>query len=291
MSSIEKGHLITTRSANSLTQTTCNILERTFTTRSITDPGPPPDGGLRAWSQVACGWMVVFTTWGWVNSFGAFQTYYTLHLPEPASTISWIGTVQNALTFFVGAFSGRLLDAGFFRPTLIVGAIVQLVGIFLMSVSEQYWQLLLTQGVMTGLGGGLFFTPSIGLIATYFSQRRALAIGIATTGNALGGVLYPVLVRELLPRIGFAWTVRVLGFLNTTFLIVVMIFMRPRLPPRLAGPIIDWRAFTEAPYALYVASLFFTLWGVYYTFYYVRPPLASCHHGVGFYLLTRSFPF
>jgi len=40
-----------------------NVLERVFTTRSIVDPPPPPDGGRHAWVQVACGWLVMFTTW------------------------------------------------------------------------------------------------------------------------------------------------------------------------------------------------------------------------------------
>lgn len=115
-----------------------NVLDRVLTTRSIADPGLPPDGGLKAWTQVACAWLVIFTTWGWVNSYGAFQTYYTLTLAESASTISWIGTVQNWLTFFIGAFSGRLLDAGLYVPTFIVGAVLQLLGMFLMSVSTKY---------------------------------------------------------------------------------------------------------------------------------------------------------
>jgi len=249
-----------------------NVLERVFTTRSIVDPPPPPDGGWQAWSQVACGWLVIFTTWGWVNSYGAFQTYYSLHLNESASTISWIGTVQNFLTFLIGAFSGRALDAGLYLPTLIIGSVIQLVGIFLMSVSTKYWHLMLTQGVLTGLGGGIFFTPSLGLVATYFSKRRAFATGMATTGNAVGGMLYPLIVKELLPQIGFAWTTRVLGFLNLALLCIVIAFMRPRLPPRKSGPVIDWSAFREPTYALYVAGLFFAIWAVYYTFYYVSAP-------------------
>ncbi|TKA34242.1 hypothetical protein B0A50_00222 [Salinomyces thailandicus] len=248
---------------------TSNALERVFTTRSITNPGPPPDGGIKAWTQVACAWFVIFTTWGWVNSYGSFQTYYTLNLDESASTISWIGTVQNWFTFFVGAFSGRLLDAGLFVPTLIVGSVLQLLGIFLMSVSTKFWHLMLTQGVLTGLGGGIFFTPSMGLIATYFSKKRAFAIGIATTGNSAGGMIYPVLVRQLLPKIGFAWTTRVLGFLNLALLAVVIAFMRPRLPPRKSGPLVDWSAFREKTYAFFVAGLFFVIWGIYYTFYYI----------------------
>nr|POF15384.1 aspyridones efflux protein apdf [Quercus suber] len=94
-----------------LARTASNVLERVFTTKSIANAGPPPDGGVQAWAQVACGWLAILVTWGWVNSYGAFQTYYTLHLDESVSTISWIGAIQTWCTFFVGTFSGRLLDA------------------------------------------------------------------------------------------------------------------------------------------------------------------------------------
>lgn len=172
-----------------LRRTASNVLDRVasrITTRSIRDPPPPPDGGLNAWVQVAMGWLIIFVTWGYVNSFGSFQAYYTEVLPEPPSTISWIGSIQVFLTFFIGAFSGRLLDAGLFVPTLFVGGVLQLLGIFMMSLSTKWWQLLLSQGVLTGIGGGIFFCPSMGLIATYFSGRRALAVGIVTTGNSVG---------------------------------------------------------------------------------------------------------
>jgi hypothetical protein len=79
-----------------------------------------------------------------------------------------------------------------------------------------------------------------------------------------------VLVRELLPKIGFAWTTRVLGFLNLGLLAIAFTFMRPRLPPRSTGPIVDWKAFTEPVFVLFVAGIFFVLWNVYFTFYYVR---------------------
>ncbi|KAM0718827.1 hypothetical protein Q7P37_005899 [Cladosporium fusiforme] len=249
-----------------------NVLDRVasrITTRSIRDPPPPPDGGFNAWLQVAMGWIVIFTTWGYVNSFGSFQAYYTEILPEDASTISWIGSIQVFLTFFIGAFSGRLLDAGLFVPTFFVGGVLQLLGIFMMSLSTKWWHLFLSQGVLTGIGGGIFFCPSMGLIATYFSDRRALAVGITTTGNSVGGMVYPVLTRELLPKIGFAWTTRVIGFMNLGLLAIAFAFMRPRLPPRASGPIIEWKAFTEPVYVFFVMGIFFTLWNAYFTFYYI----------------------
>jgi MFS family permease len=59
-----------------------------------------------------------------------------------------------------------------------VGSIVQIAGIFCMSLSTKYWQLLVTQGIMTGIGSGIIFTPAMGLLGSYFSTRRALAVGI-----------------------------------------------------------------------------------------------------------------
>ncbi len=260
------------RVSEEIRRTTSNALSRAtsrLTTRSLPEPPPPPDGGIKAWTQVAMGWLVIFTTWGYVNSFGSFQTYYTLTLPYPPSTISWIGSVQVFLTFLLGAFSGRLLDAGLFIPTFIVGAVLQLLGMFLTSISTQYWQLMLTQGVLSGVGGGIFFTPSLALVATYFNKRRSVALGFATMGNAAGGMIYPVITRELLPKLGFAWTTRVLAFLNMGCLALVLAFMRPRLPPRKSGPIFDWSAFREPVYVTFVVGVFCLIMSMYFTYYYV----------------------
>lgn len=51
-----------------------------------------------------------------MNSFGVFQTYYVDFLGRSTSDISWIGSIQVFLTFFIGTFTGRLTDAGYFRP-------------------------------------------------------------------------------------------------------------------------------------------------------------------------------
>ncbi|KAK7743901.1 hypothetical protein SLS53_003923 [Cytospora paraplurivora] len=207
-------------------------------------------------------------------------TYYEETMTDiPPSTISWIGSLQIWLTMVGGVFSGRLLDAGYFVPSLFVGAVLQVLGIFLMSISTKYWQLMLTQGFLTGLGGGIFFTPSLALVSTsrskdanwekYFDSRRGLALGLATTGNAAGGIIYPVVVRQLLPKLGFGWTARVLGFINLGCLAICVAFMRPRLPPRKSGALVDWSAFKELVYDLYVAGWWMAMWANYYTFYYV----------------------
>ena len=251
---------------------TSKTLSRTvsrITNRDVVDPGPAPDGGLKAWTQVACAWLVCVTTWGYLNSFGVFQTYYTEELGESASTVSWVGSFQLWIVLFMSAFSGRALDAGFLIPALIVGGIIQVIGIFMTSLCHSFWQLLLAQGLCTGLGSGIIFCPSLGLVTTYFEKKRALAIAVVTTGNSFGGAIYPTVVRQLLPQIGFAWTVRVLGFINLACLLVVVAFMRPRLPPRKSGPLIEWQAFREVPYVSLVIGLSFVFGGLFFSFYYV----------------------
>lgn len=117
--------------------------------------------------------IAIFVTWGYLNSFGSFQTYYEQTMPDTdPSVISWIGSLQIWMTMIGGVFTGRLLDAGYFVPTFFVGAVLQVLGIFLMSICTKYWQLMLTQGFLTGLGGGIFFTPALALVATVSNAQH-----------------------------------------------------------------------------------------------------------------------
>lgn len=255
-----------------LTRTATNALSRIstrLTSRHIADPGPAPDGGFKAWTQVAMAWLVVVTTWGYLNSFAVFQTYYTTVLGETQSTISWVGSVQNWVIFVMSAFSGRALDAGLFVPTLLVGSTIQLIGIFMNSLCKNFWQLVLAQGVCVGLGSGIIFCPTLGLVTTYFAKKRGIAVAIVTTGNSFGGAIYPIMVRQLLGKIGFAWTVRSIGFINLACLAMALTFMRPRLPPRKSGPLVEWQAFREVPYVCAVAGFTLVFGALFFVYYYI----------------------
>ncbi|KAL9014973.1 MAG: hypothetical protein Q9180_008910, partial [Flavoplaca navasiana] len=213
------------------------VLSRIASRTSCPDPGPPPDGGLRAWTQSLMGHLVVFNTWGYIISFGVFQPYYVTTLNRPPSDISWIGSVQIFLLFFIGTLSGRSSDAGLFRPTFILGSVFMLLGVFMTSLST--------------------------------NSQRALAIGFAASGAATGGLVFPVIVQQLLPKIGFGWTVRVLGFVMLALQVLVFLFMKPRIPPRKTGPLVELSAFRELPYTLFSIGMFLSFWGLYFAFYYI----------------------
>ncbi|KAE8308728.1 major facilitator superfamily domain-containing protein [Aspergillus transmontanensis] len=252
--------------AGALASKTLSLVRTRESNREI---GPPPDGGFLAWFQVALGHFVIFNTWGYINSFGVFQTYYTETLGHPPSDISWVGSIQIFLLFFIGTFSGRATDAGYFKVTLVMGAVLELFCIFMTSLSTKYWQLFLAQGVGQGIGCGLMFCPTIALVPTYFTKRRSIAMGIVASGSATGGLVFPAVVMRLLPRIGYGWTMRILGFISLGTLTPCLLFLKQRLPPRQSGPLVEWAAFKEPSYALFTIGMFLNFWGIYIGFFYI----------------------
>ncbi|KAL9124667.1 MAG: hypothetical protein Q9217_006024 [Psora testacea] len=246
-----------------------SVFDLIRTSGSANDPGPPPDRGFPAWSQAFLGHLAIFNTWGLINSFGIFQTYYTYALSKPASTISWVGSAQISLLFFIGTFSGRAFDAGFFRAVFILGQLMQVIGIFMTSLATTYWQVFLALGLCTGIGNGLVFCPSFALLSGYFVQNRAVAIGVAASGSATGGIVFPAIAERLLPDIGFQWTVRVFGFVMLGTMSLTVPFFKARTPSRKRGALVEWAAFTEMSYLLFSISMFLSFWGLYFAFYYV----------------------
>ncbi len=61
-----------------------------------------PDGGWAAWLTVFGAFLALVCTFGQLNSFGTFQTWYSEHQLShlPPSTISWIGSLQLWVFFF-----------------------------------------------------------------------------------------------------------------------------------------------------------------------------------------------
>ncbi|KAI0881348.1 MFS general substrate transporter [Annulohypoxylon maeteangense] len=255
----------------------------TYTPAPIGPPKPVevPDGGLDAWLQVFGAFVIMITTWGLINSFGVYQTYYETDLlrTNTSSDISWIGSLQGALLMIGGIISGPFFDAGHFHALTISGLFLVIFGLFMTSLCATYWQVLLAQGICVGLGCGLLFLPSAAILSQYFARRRALALGVQSTGSPIGGIIFPIIFSHLQPRIGFGWATRVIAFILLALAVVPLIFMRPRVPPPShKRAFIDRDALKEAPFLAFAASGVGAFLGLYVPFFYIQ--LYSLRFGI-----------
>ncbi|KAI4162657.1 MAG: hypothetical protein LQ342_003703 [Letrouitia transgressa] len=232
---------------------------------------PPPNGGIRAWLHVLGAFLLWFNSWGILNTFGVFQTYYESGqlFTESSSNISWIGAVQFFMLLVVGIFAGPIYDRGYLRLLIIVGSFGVVFGHMMLSLCTTYWQVLLAQGFCVGIGAGCLFVPSVAVLPTYFSSRIGLAVGLGSSGSSIGGIIYPIMLYRLIGRIGFAWSVRVIGFIALSTLIVPIAVMRMRVKVPKARALIDWSAFTDVPYIVFVVATLIGFMGLSIALFYL----------------------
>ncbi len=137
---------------------------------------------------------IQFASWiqdrGLTNAFGVFQTFYQTEILKnnTASQISWVGSVQSFLLIAIGVLTGPAYDAGYFKALIWTGSFLVVFGFIMTSFCTSYWQVMLTQGLVIGIGCGCLFIPSVAILPQYFSKRRALANGIAASGSSFGKI-------------------------------------------------------------------------------------------------------
>ncbi|KAK3196259.1 putative NRPS-like protein biosynthetic cluster [Lecanicillium sp. MT-2017a] len=249
-----------------------------------------PDGGLLAWSQVIGAFLVNLNNWGLVNSFGVYQSYYqtTLLASHSPSTISWIGTVQGVLLLLVGVVSGPLFDRGYFRAILVGAGLCLVVALMLLSLATEYYQIMLCQGILIGVCLGLLYIPSVALIPLYFKKRRGLALGVATAGGSVGGVIYPIIFRRLIEETSFGWANRIVGFVSLASLCLATALLKP-IGKRSVRKLVDTSALSEVPYLAFLAAAFFLFAGVLVPYFLVPtfaslPPISSSEDRAFYFL-------
>ncbi|GAM43933.1 hypothetical protein TCE0_060f19151 [Talaromyces pinophilus] len=193
-----------------------------------------PDGGLAAWLVVLGAWCTSFCSFGWLNSIGVFQEYYQNDLLKQysPSTVSWIVSLQIFFILGMGPVVGMIYDRYGTRWLLLVGTTLHILGVMMTSLGKEYYQILLAQGVCSAIGVSAIFQPAFTAVNGWFTTKRGLAFGVLVTGSSTGGVVLPIMVQHLIPRLGFGWAMRICGFTMLGLLIIANLTVRPFYPPR-----------------------------------------------------------
>ncbi|KAK7705989.1 hypothetical protein SLS57_009906 [Botryosphaeria dothidea] len=256
------------------------------------DPKSFPDGGLDAWLCVLGGFCALFCSFGWINCIGVFQEYYQTHQLSQysASTISWIPSCEAFMMFFGGPIIGKLYDNYGPRYILLVGSFLHVFGLMMASLSSEYYQFILSQGIVSAMGASAIFYPAMSTNATWFFRRRALAFGLMAAGSSIGGVIFPIMVTHLIPEVGFAWTMRICAFLILFLMTIANLTIKSRIPPmpKPLAPIEFVLPFKEMPYLMLTIGSFLFFMGMFLPINYLIVQATS--EGMSAHLASYLIP-
>lgn len=205
-------------------------------TNRTVDHTPPhitfPEGGLQAWLVVFGSFCAMVSVFGLINTAAVFESWFSTHqlADYTASEIGWVFSLYLFFVFFIGIQVGPIFDRYGPRYLVALGSVLSVASVLLLGLCEEYYQILLCYSVLGGLGGALLNTPAYACIAHFFNVRRGLATGIASTSGGIGGIAFPILLQQLLPRVGFAWSTRILGFILLGLSVPANLWLRTRLP-------------------------------------------------------------
>jgi len=212
-------------------------------------------------------------SWGWINCIGVFQDYYMENLLKQysPSTVAWIPATETFFMLATGPIAGFIFDN--YGPTrlLMVGTFLHVFGLMMASLSTEYYQFMLSQGVCSAIGACFIFTPAVSCVSTWFFRKRGMAIGLAASGSSLGGVLFPIIVSRMVKETGFPWAMRTCAFLILGLCIFAILTLRSRFPPtRRPWSIMAFvTPLKETPMLLITIAAFFFYWGMFPVFSFV----------------------
>lgn len=114
--------------------------------------------------------LLMFNSWGLVNAYGTFSSYYLQHLlPQVDSLkLGLIGSTESFIVLILSGVTGRLADAGHYRMLTGTGWGLVAIGMFALSGVNgngldgegNYGLVWTTQGFILGLGMACFFVTS-----------------------------------------------------------------------------------------------------------------------------------
>jgi MFS family permease len=189
-------------------------------------------------------WVVVWATFvclalifGVSYSFAAFFESFAVEFSAQRADVSWIFGLSGFVYFVMGAGGGMLADR--FGPRIVCSAGMSLIALGLLATSwaTSLLAVYVSYGLLVGLGIALVYTPSIASVQPWFTTRRGLAGGIASSGVGAGTLLVPVLVAMAIGPMPWreAMQVLALGVLVLGLLAAALLRRAPAAPSSGSG--------------------------------------------------------
>lgn len=192
-----------------------------------------PDTGY-AWLIIAASFAVHFAALGITYIFGVYQQAYReekVFANISNAEISLIGSLASAGLPLFAIPSGRMVDRYGHRLVGLCGGLGIMISLILASAAKQYWQLLITQGLLLGMSVSFAYFPALTIISQWFEEKQGLATGIAVAGSGIGGLVLGPVTRAMISNYGRDNALFISGIFSGVIVIISSLFFLPRLEP------------------------------------------------------------
>jgi MFS family permease len=196
--------------------------------------------GRSAWLVVAVSSVGLFLHFGslLVNAFGVFLTTLCDQFHWSRGQVSFAFSLATLAAMLTMPLTGWLTDRfGSRRPILVCMAVFGALYASLSFLTPHLWHLYAVFLILGLVGPGTSAVPHASLISRWFTERRGLALGLAMSGTATGGVIWPRATQALMDQFGWRNAYAISG--GTVLLVAVpllLLFLKePSAPVRLSS--------------------------------------------------------
>jgi len=146
-------------------------------------------------------------------AFGLFVDPLEAEFGWSKSILAGAVSVSMLASGLASPLVGRLVDRFQPRRIILIGTVASVFGYALMAAVQELWQFLVLTALLAFFRAFIFYVPFTTIITRWFSRSRATAMGIATSGFGIGGLIFLPLTSELLALFGWRTTFVIIAFL------------------------------------------------------------------------------
>lgn len=179
------------------------------------------------WKIVGVSFTSLFISIGFLfYSYGVFFLALEEEFGSSRFGISMGLAFMNLTMGAMAPFLGKAVDRYSIRSIMITGACLMATGFFMAAQITALWQFYVILGTILGVGEALLgMIPSQTLVANWFIKRRGTALGIATMGVSMSGMVMAPLSTALIHEIGWRYTFIVYGLTGLVIVVPLVYFV------------------------------------------------------------------
>jgi MFS family permease len=187
-------------------------------------------GQRYAFVVAAVAFLILLTTAGVRSAPGLMLVPWEKAFGWDRGTISFAAALGIFLYGLIGPFAAALMQSFGVRRTLALALGLMSLSAFLSLFMTESWQLILTWGVLSGIGTGcIAMVLAATIVSRWFVKDRGLVMGILTASIATGTLIFLPLMAQLLEHGSWKSPVTAIG-IATLALIPLVLWLLPERP-------------------------------------------------------------